>query len=859
MISALSRTDSGAADLSSCDREPIHLLGNVQAFGCLISVSTDWLINHVSVNVDEILGLDAPSMVGARFASFFPEGSAHRLRGKTQTLGGQNAVTRCFAIDVFEDGRLFDISIQATPHGYAFEFEPKRDIAPRDDLSIVQSLVARLRAHSDLPAMAGEAVRGLRGLTGFDRVMVYRFAPDGTGSVIAEACDRGDQRYLGLRFPASDIPSQARALYKRNLLRLISDVDGAVHPIIPTLNPEGAPPDLSTSVTRAVSPVHLEYLRNMGVGASMSVSIMRRGELWGLMACHHKTPHYIDYEMRTAVELFVQLFSYELSELLNEESRVEANEAKALHDRLMARVTSGKSIHDDLGTLAEEISDVIAFDGIAVFSGGVYRALGSVPTEAEFMSLVRFLNTTAVNSIFATDHLGQRYPRAGEFLDRAAGLLVLPISRQPRDYIVLFRREVTQVIKWAGEPVKRIEESAEGTRLTPRTSFEAWREVVKGKCAPWTESELAAARALRVTLVEVVLKVTDLAGEERLRAQQKQELLIAELNHRVRNILNLISGIVVQGRSRGSSLEAFAEVLDGRIQSLARAHDQLTGECWSPVSLKTLINTEFAAYTDMTRPTVHLVGEDVLVMPEAVSTLVLVLHELVTNAVKHGALSGPGGVVEIDLSTDAVGALIVAWRETGGPPVQAPGHMGFGSTIIENSVPFELKGRVETRFRTAGLEVDITVPEAFCEPVAPSAPDTVSAEEAGRRADGSLPLSGEVLVLEDNLVIAMHAEDLLRDLGAEVVHVANSVTAALEILDSVPVTFAVLDVNLGNETSVQVARRLASAKVPFILATGYGTKNDFGDVYPVSPILKKPYHLAGLHQKVGEAFETSAM
>jgi len=259
-----SQTDT--YDLTSCDREPIHILGHVQSFGCLIMVSSDWLITHASRNCAEFLGRDAESLIGTRFADLFAELPAHKLRGATQALNAPDQGARLFAFELFEDGRQFDISVHRSANGFCFEFERKDNTSDAlGDLSLVRSLIARVSQHDDLDALASDAVRALRGLTGFDRVLIYKFLLDGTGETIAESCGVGMCRYLGLRFPASDIPKQARELYRRNYIRLIADVDAPPSEIIPGRSPEGEPPDLSMAVTRSVSPVHLEYLRNMDV------------------------------------------------------------------------------------------------------------------------------------------------------------------------------------------------------------------------------------------------------------------------------------------------------------------------------------------------------------------------------------------------------------------------------------------------------------------------------------------------------------------------------------------------------------------------------------------------------------------
>ena len=824
-------------DLTNCDREPIHLLGNVQSYGCLLAVSPDWIVQHASTNVAHILGLDPEAMIGTPFVAHFPEEAVHTIRTKMQVLSQDNGAARIFGLDVFGDGRFFDVSINMTGRAFVFEFERKQETGTRDDMALVQPLIARVRRRDDVAGLSREGARGLKALTGFDRVMVYKFGEDQSGTVIAEACEPDMETFLGLRYPASDIPKQARELYKRSLLRLIADVNGEVFPITPERSPEGQPLDLSLAVTRAVSPIHLEYLRNMGVGASMSVSILRKGELWGLFACHHNSPLYVDFEKRTAVELFAQLFAYELADKEGEIERESMERARVLHHKLLSRISSGADLVNGIDTVSEEIADVIPHDGIVVLSEDRFAARGGAPTADEFKGLARFLNTAATSQIFATDRLEDRYPKAEAFGDRVAGLLALPISRAPRDYIVLFRRELAQTVNWAGNPQKPVEYGPNGARLTPRRSFEAWKEVVSGQSAPWTPGERGAAELLRVTLLEVLLKVTDEASLERRRANEQQELLIAELNHRVRNILNLIRGLVSQGKHEQATLDSFTSELDGRIQALARAHDQLTQSDWTSASLKMLVDVEVGAFLNEKRGRVRMTGEDVRLTPEAFSAIALVMHELVTNSAKYGALSDATGSVDLDIDRSQSGALLLRWAENNGPPVKPPSRKGFGTTIIERSIPYDLKGRSELNFKLTGVEAKFEIPARYM--IEGGAEAVFMEEESADPTDVSL--SGTVLLVEDNLIIAMDASDMLTTLGAENVITASNVADALAAIEKNELSLGVLDVNLGDSTSLEVARILREKGIPYILASGYGAAPEVLAKYPEAPILRKPY------------------
>ncbi|MFQ6551917.1 HWE histidine kinase domain-containing protein [Aestuariibius insulae] len=826
-------------DLTNCDREPIHILGNVQPFGCLIAVSRDWIVTHLSTNAKNMIGLDPEHVIGTPIADHLPKDVLHSLRSRLQIAAYSETPSRLFNVKALGDDRLFDIAAHQSGTNWVIELEPKGEIETTPDgVWSVQPLVARLRRHDSIKRLAMEGAQAIRAMSGFDRVMVYQFNEDHSGSVIAEIKQPGMEPYLGLRYPATDIPKQAREMYKRSVLRLIADVDAEVSPIVPELNAEGQPLDLSLSVTRAVSPIHLEYLRNMGVQASMSVSILKDGELWGLFACHHRTPRVVDYEKRTMIELYAQLFNYEIALKDSEQSRQEAEDAKELHDRLMTRAADHHGFAKNFEIISEEIRQVIPFDGIIFYSDDRIMRLGSTPDDDQFMALIRFLNTTAASNVFASEALSERHPPAADYANEVAGVMALPISRHPRDYIVLFRREVAQSVKWAGNPEKPVEAGPNGARLTPRKSFEAWQQIVKGQSTPWTKSERNAAEALRITLIEVVLKLSDAAAIARKQSADKQDLLIAELNHRVRNILNLIQGLVRQGRDDALSTEAYTRELGGRIHALARAHDLITAENWSPTSVKELVELEVAAFLSDKADRLHLDGDDVLLAPEAMTTIALVIHELVTNSTKHGALSNETGVINLDLSRDDRKALVVDWTETGGPAVTAPSRRGFGSTIIERSIPFELKGEAELNYRLTGLHARFVIPERYVSDAKVQRKETLEIVTSDTE-DGPVP--SHVLVVEDNMIIALDVTDSLTELGVEASQVASSVTEALSLLDKEAFDLALLDVNLGAETSIQIAERLQKDGIPFILATGYGGANELARRYPDAPILSKPF------------------
>jgi light-regulated signal transduction histidine kinase (bacteriophytochrome)/CheY-like chemotaxis protein len=830
-------------DLSNCDREPIHIPGTIQPFGALIAVNTDWLVAHRSANAQTYLSLPTLPRPGESLLQHFTQDACNALREALRTLTDRETVQRLFGIDLTGSGELFDVAIHFSKRLVLIEAERHDAELHATSLSALRPLMARLANCQDVEGLCQAAAEGLAQLLGLSRVMVYKFHADDSGEVIAEVIEPGQDSFLHLRYPASDIPRQARALYLRNLLRIIGDTHAASVPIEPAVGLGGEPVDLSLSTLRAVSPIHIEYLKNMGVDASLSVSIVIRGKLWGLFACHHLQPLVLPFSLRTSAELFAQLFALLLDQRLGDEERALSEHGRELHDRVMVQLAEQGDLTDNIEMVADAVSPLVAHDGITAYIDGDYRARGFAPTREEFLEIVPMLNSAAASSVMADNQLARAIPAAEAVADRAAGALVIPVSRRPRDYIVLWRRPLTQTVVWAGNPEKSVDYGPNGDRLTPRKSFAEWRQTVEGKSEPWSDAAVRLAEMLRVTLLEVLLRLSDDANRERERAQQKQELLIAELNHRVRNILTLIRGLVGQSRTEARTVAEFADVLGGRVRALALAHDAITRENWNPASLRRLIELEGEAYNSAGTNRVRISGEDALVQPEAYSVLALVIHEMMSNSVKYGGLCDSSGWLEITLAIVELGDLKLSWREVGGPPVKTPKRRGFGSTIIERSIPFDLKGAARIDYRIDGVEAEFIIPARFVERIerADRAPTRAPAGEPATDAPGSSGAVERVLLVEDNIIIAMDTEQSLLDLGVAHVDTVSSVSAARDRLAQGSYDLAVLDYNLGDETSLPLAQDLLALAVPVVFATGYGDATPAIESFPKVGVLKKPY------------------
>ena len=841
---------SSTVDLTECDREPIHNINAIQPIGFLIVLSGDWRILRVSANIAHFVGLPVKALLGRSLDHVFQGAAIHTIRNGLSVLSGPDAVERSFAIQLQEGGPRYDLALHKTAELIVIEAEPSVATGDLNAGAMVRAMLVRMKGQADLTQ---EAARLMQALTGFDRVMIYRFHPDGSGEVIAERVRSGVESFLGLRYPATDIPQQARALLVRNPVRVLFDVNAASSPLVLSADEPEEPLDLSMSVLRAHSIMHVEYLQNMGVGSTMTVSLVRDGELWGLISCHHMAPRHVGFEQRTTAELFGEILSLMIEQRERADALSNEVHTKKLRQHLITKIIERGSAAQTVVQLAECIADLMPCDGIAVYTDGVATVTGDTPTIGECNALLSFLDDRGSEQIYATSELGQNFEPARDFVDRAAGMLVMPISRSPGNYLVLFRHEVAHAVTWAGRPSKLLVDDVCGPRLSPRKSFAAWCEIVRGQSKRWTQVELADAEIIRATVFEIFLRQAGMTETENRAARQKQELLIAELNHRVRNILGLIRGLVAQSRMTARDVDTFASVLGDRIHALARAHDQITAKNWAPGPLESLIATEAAAFLGDVADRISFEGPGTLLQPQAFSTVALVIHELMTNAAKHGALANGSGRVVVGWDLDAEGNLGLNWNEIGGAKVASPTRRGFGSTIIHRAIPHELGGEATIDYAPDGLRARFVIPARHAERGGDVRPAPVKKGETVRQAG----LAGTVLLVEDNMIIALEAEVALLALGASSVLVASTVAEALRLLTIETPTFALLDVNLGLETTWPIASWLRERGIHYVFATGYSDQLNAPIEHRSAPVITKPYTKDTLSSVLGGKNDTS--
>ncbi len=523
---------SETVDITNCDREPIHIPGLIQPHGMLfVLAKPDLTVVQVSSNSHELIQLEPQEIIGKPIQNLLSNEqfilinnylakdfkSVSPLKIQFNHLGEHQV----FNGILHESNQCLILEIELTDTNENFNFF--------DFHSLVKIPLEKVKKASNLLDLCQVIVQEVRRFTGFDRVMVYRFNAEGSGTVIAEEKRAGLTPFLGLNYPATDIPQQARELYKLNLLRIIPDVNYQPVSLIPQKNPiAGEPLDLSLSVLRSVSPIHIEYLNNMKVSASMSISLIYNDKLWGLIACHNYTPKYISYETRTICEFLAQVIALELPQKENSENLDNRVKLNSIQAQFVQSILKTESLIEGLRKHEQNLLNLVHAKGIALHLDNQLTIIGQTPHPEEIKKLIQWIETqlNPEELIFYTDSLIPLYPSAEEFKEVGSGMIAIAISKVQKNYIIWFRPEVIQTVDWGGNPEKSVKTATDGSLyLSPRQSFERWKETVYLKSLPWKQSEINAVLELRNNIIGIVLrKAEELAEVNQELARSNNEL-----------------------------------------------------------------------------------------------------------------------------------------------------------------------------------------------------------------------------------------------------------------------------------------------------------------------------------------------
>ena len=691
-------------DITDCDREPIHLSGAIQPIGILL---------NVAANTMEVVGGagDVAQKLGADWQS-----------KPVREVAGELIASR---LDLCEHKRCqigwvaslaSDVTAFRSGDYWLIQLEPSEGPEPAlDVLAWMDEMGGLFERAANLDELCQRASDAFSTLTGYDRVMIYRFLDDDSGTVVAKTNKPTLRSFRNHHFPASDIPKQARALYIRNRVRVIPDVHYVPQPIQPA---ELRDIDLSDVELRSVSPIHLQYLKNMGVAASASVSIVRDGLLWGLVACHNDTPRGLGMTQRRAAQLLAgglarQIAAKEEAENYRERIKIHAEE-----DALHARLLGEKSLFTLLSESSDNLRRMFDADSFAIVHGSKLYLSDACPDRDDVREVAEWAKGLGA-APFHTAQLAKSLPTASAYASHAAGLLSITLSTRVPTVLLWFRGEAQQLVEWAGNPHKAVNLSP-GETLTPRASFEAWSEVVRGKSRPWTAAEVEGAHRLIGRLYDVrqnrrIKELADnltVAAADKDRLIEQKDTLLKEVNHRVQNSIQLIIAFLsLQARdAENPSITSSLQEAQRRLSAVALVHRRLyTDDNVESINLSRYVDDLLIDLKSSMGPEwTSFITTDlapVMIPADNAVNVGLILVELVINAQKYAYDGGPGPISVVVEQHRARFRLIVADKGKG----RSGNRQGFGSRMLSAMVK-RLSGTIEDDDNRPGLRVIFSAP-----------------------------------------------------------------------------------------------------------------------------------------------------
>lgn len=651
-----------AITLTNCDREPIHIPGAIQPYGFMLCLDENTRhVAYASENTTALVGVSpndllagglgcllAPARVAEVEACFASLTAVHQLLGvRLEQVAGQPF----YKLIMHRYDRLLWL-----------EFEPVVESGPTTlDLPMLNTALGQMLAAHSVQDFCQQAVAQVRAITSFDRVAIYRFAPDESGEVVAEAIRPDLAPWLGLRYPASDIPQQARAMYLLNWLRFIPDASYVPARLVPLrVARTSRPPDMTYAVLRSVSPIHIQYLHNLGSAATMTLSLIQDGQLWGMITCHHLTPLLVSYELRELCQFIAKTFSALLGSKQKQDELAYQLRIRERQARLFEHISHTPNFIEGLHKQATTLADVLDCGGAAICFDGEIITLGSTPSRPQLEELLTWLQANVRQDLFYTNSYASLNPAGLALRGTASGIMAAALAEAPGNYLLWFRPELVQTVTWAGQNEK-VEQLANGELfLSPRQSFEAWKQLVENTAQPWQPLEIAAAQEIRLHISDVRLKVFN-ELHARARALQNLNTELERSNDELDSFAYVASHDLkepLRGIHNYSLflLEDYADQLDAegvsKLQTLVRLSQRMEGLIEGLLQLSRVgrieldfkevdMNEVVAGVLDLLQPrleqthtTVTVLGPLPTVLGEYV-WLQEIFSNLVTNGIKY--------------------------------------------------------------------------------------------------------------------------------------------------------------------------------------------------------------------------------
>jgi len=497
-------------DSEFCGSIPIQLINLIQPHGMLMLLDKSFTIVQVSENVNCFIQTEARHLIQQKFTSLLsPE---QQVTFRKKLAGSKNHHRIPHVLHLNMEGRQHRLAstVHIFPDYYMLEMEPLDQDS--DDITFIRAyqdikvITTAMREAEDILTMSEIAARNIKKFSGFDRVMIYQFDKDWNGTVIAEEQEEGMQPYLGLTFPASDVPRQVRDLYLKNPYRLIPDINFKPVRLYPVVNTViGGFTDLSACSLRGVPQVHVEYLNNMGVGASMSTPIIVDGKLWGLISCHHNTPKWVPYETRYAFEMLSEMISSQIGSCLRSERIARMRSKRDSELKIMDLIYRKNDLFTLFSDQSASLLTLLEAEGATLFMDERMECIGNVPQKKYIHELIKWLKLYNKEKLFVTHSLPRHFNKATSFPEAASGLISIQFSHAPAAYLLAYRPEVIQTVNWGGNPNEAISFERDRKKYHPRNSFQKWQEEVRNTSRPWEDEILSIAQNLRSVLLERML------------------------------------------------------------------------------------------------------------------------------------------------------------------------------------------------------------------------------------------------------------------------------------------------------------------------------------------------------------------
>lgn len=695
--------------LTTCDKEPIHRPGAIQSYGLLLIADAETLtVLSGAGDIEERL---SPQWLGTSLPTLLaqPQEAFQTASPASHNLSICGVNGESFTIIPHHIDAYLIIELEPTP---------KDSPIPANILNDLDMLAERFERSPNVATICRQGADAFRKMTGFDRVLIFQFLENGDGRVVAESRNELFPSLMNHHFPASDIPKQARALYLKNRVRSIPNAHTQAAPLRP-YRPELAALDLSPVQIRAISPIHLQYLVNMQVTASASASLIIDGTLWGLITCHHATPHFLTQDTRTLCRTFSGLMSRQIhakEELTTFQERLRI---KNITDIIASELNTLDPLDATLRTKVNHFMKLIPCDGFAIISPNLITRQGTLPPDTTLRELQTWLLKHSPAGLYTDPRLQDHYAPAATWPDQMAGITAITLPFSPTLTLLWARAEVIQTIEWAGNPHKQHHDY--DTVLRPRHSFESWRQTVTGKCFPWSPEQTHAASRLRQTLLTEHHKRMLTALNTRLEATlleresllEEKDLFIREVNHRVQNSLQMVSSFLhLQSRSAPTQETASALIeAQNRISAINLVHRRLYQDKHLGVVdlaryLEELVDDVLTSCGPEWRTELQISLTSMTIEIDRAINIGLIVTELLINATKY-AYQGKAGPLHITLSQRGQ-RLTLQVADQGGNAVTPTGE-GFGRRMIRN-IMHTLNGTIDYTDLQPGLSATLSLP-----------------------------------------------------------------------------------------------------------------------------------------------------